>query len=383
MALIKKIAMVTNFPEKEGEISGGIEGVSSALADEFGGQYELHIIAPSGKNAMEERRGYIIHWYKVSRVPGFLGYWTIDRKKIHRLLGVICPDITHFQGVYGWSIGFRRPFVVTAHGILENDILYTDGPCNMVRSFVVRVVENYARTRSLNNIVINPYVTEVMPSIGAASVGAARFWYIPNPVPSRFFDIKRGTSDTEKRVLFVGKVIRIKNVNGVIKAFSLVSDRIPQAKLYIVGSLEDAEYFKECLELIAELGLKENVIFTGGQNREQVFEFLSKSHCLFLFSHQENAPMVIVEAMAAGLPVVATAICGIPYMVKNNETGFLIDSGNEQLAAEKMTLLLEDEQLNWAMSARSREESRANYHAPVVSSKILDAYREIVYAHEA
>ncbi|HVK00286.1 MAG TPA: glycosyltransferase [Gemmatimonadales bacterium] len=157
--------------------------------------------------------------------------------------------------------------------------------------------------------------------------------------------------------LAVGRFEAAKDYPNMLRAFGDVRAREPRAVLVIVGqgSLQaDAE------ALTAELGLREAVRFLGA--RDDVPAVMSAADGYVMSSAWEGMPMVLLEAAAAGLPIVATAVGGNGEVVRDGESGFLVparDSG--LLRAGMLRLMALPEEQRRAMGERGREHVRANY----------------------
>ena len=157
--------------------------------------------------------------------------------------------------------------------------------------------------------------------------------------------------------LAVGRFEVAKDYPNMLRAFGDVRAREPRAVLVIVGqgSLQaDAE------ALTAELGLREAVRFLGA--RDDVPAVMSAADGYVMSSAWEGMPMVLLEAAAAGLPIVATAVGGNGEVVRDGESGFLVparDSG--VLRAGMLRLMALPEEQRRAMGERGREHVRANY----------------------
>lgn len=370
-----KLAMVSAYPEKPGVVTGGVEGVAYCLSHALlkVAEIDLHILVPCGQRApgIENRDGITIHWLPVPWLPGFISYWNIYRQTIHRCLAEIKPDITHFQGVAGWSLGYDKPYVLTIHGIAEKDVLFTNQAFRWLRHQVVGLVERMARRNSHDTIAINPYVLD---ELGGDIRG--RRWQIENPVMPEFFEITR--VHTPPRILFAGHISKLKNVDGLIRAFAKVQVKIPNVTLQLAGPWSFPEFQAQCVRVVSELGLTHAVQFLGNLDRVALRAELARASCLALVSHQENAPMVVAEAMAAGVPVVASRLCGLPYMIEEGRTGFLVNPEDEDEIAAKLIEVLRDDEINFEMGARCRVAARGRFHAETVARKTLEVYKFVL-----
>ncbi len=137
----------------------------------------------------------------------------------------------------------------------------------------------------------------------------------------------------ENFVLFVGHAHKVKGVEYLIKAFSMIEKDFPDFKLVLVG---------EGLPL-------------GKLSLEEVRRKMRDCYCLVVPSLSEGLPRVIMEAQALAKPVIASHVGGIPELIKDGETGFLFEAGNVNDLAEKLRILLQKKQLAVEMGRRARE----------------------------
>ncbi len=229
-----------------------------------------------------------------------------------------------------------KPSVLTIHGILERDILYR-GRFRRLRSEVMKQVEMRARERVANLIVVSPYVRD---ALGGTVLG--RTWDIDNPVADRFFEVER--RPIRGRILFAGRLTPLKNLPGLIEAFALLARNDPHAELRVAGGDGGTGHAAECGRLAADLGVSGRVAFLGPVDAARMKAEFSQASCLALCSFQENAPLVVSEAMAAGVPVVASRVGGIPSMVEDGQTGRLVDPRDHGQIARALAEALDPEQ---------------------------------------
>lgn len=370
-----KIAMVSPFPEQPGIFRGGVEAAACILANGLRslGKIDIHVIAPSSRifPTTEERDGMTLYWLPKGKLPGFIDYWTLFRHRVHKLLRAIQPDIAHFHGLAGWTLGYNAPYVFTVHGIAERDIDHQSGHLVKLRRAVYALVERIGRRRSPHTIIISPYVLD---QIGSQILG--KRYSIENPVDVDVFQVRRNCGLPQ--VLYVGQINKRKNIGALIEAFALLRARCPNATLRIVGELDHVDYVNECRRLVNGYSLQESVRFLGKADRKTLLNELSQAACLVLVSRQETAPIIVEEAMAAGIPVVASKLCGLPYLIEDAMTGFLVDQNNPQHIAERIHLVLSDTQRANGMGERARSIALSRFHANAVAQRTLDVYRSIL-----
>jgi len=127
-------------------------------------------------------------------------------------------------------------------------------------------------------------------------------------------------------ILSVGTIAPRKNQMLLLKALQEVVQTFPNVRLRLVGSVADNAYFSQIKEFIHSQDLIQNVLFLGW--RDDIANLMSQSNVLVLCSSNEGIPHVVREAMWAGLPVIATAVGGLPETIETGKTGFLIAKNN-------------------------------------------------------
>jgi len=167
--------------------------------------------------------------------------------------------------------------------------------------------------------------------------------YSPAGPASDFFEISPNFSNNQ--VLAIGRFVDKKAPHLSILAFEKVLQQIPEAKLVMAG---DGPLLNACKDIVRVLELEDKVKFVGRIDIEQHKLFLKESIAFIQHSKvaengdSEGTPVAILEASAAGLPIVSTIHAGIPDVVKNNETGYLVPENDVNLMAEKMIFLLKN-----------------------------------------
>lgn len=190
----------------------------------------------------------------------------------------------------------------------------------------------------------------------------AKLKVIPNAV-----DISEYRANGEK-VIFVGNLIKRKGVRYLIEAMKEVN-----SKLVIIGDGEERENLEELSE---ELNV--DCDFVGEIPSHQVTEYLRDGKLLVLPAIEgEGFPNVILEAMSVGLPVVATKLAGIPDLVRDGETGFLVEPANPKELANKINKIIRDEDLLKEMSDNCLEEVK-KYSWDNIIGQVEEVYRVCV-----
>ncbi len=141
-------------------------------------------------------------------------------------------------------------------------------------------------------------------------------------------------------------------VDCVLRAFALIQQQVPDAILTVIG---DGSQRQALEDLKRELNLK-HISFTGRVEHEDIYQQYSTSDVYLNASKVDNQPLSILEAFACGLPVVTTDAGGIPDIVTNGETGFVVRVGDYRALADRAIKLLADHNIATTMARRARQE---------------------------
>jgi glycosyltransferase involved in cell wall biosynthesis len=376
------VVMVTVFPANARSIDGGVAGAARYLVDELKKQPDVKVtvIAPRGPAGETICEGW--DGFNVFRV-GQMGPWRFlpatiydmlaGKRRIHSLLKQLKPDIVHFQGVTFLAAGCEQPNILTIHGIAEKDAMWDNRRrfLSRPRWTLLKLTEDYGRRRVRHIVLISEYVKKFLPQQNSIH----KTWFIENPVADSFFDVE--WAPEPGRIFCCTRIRPLKNTLGMIRAFALVVQQFPHARLRIAGAPE-AAYLNTCKKQALATGVQDKVHFLGNLSIKDVQHELSRANCLVVPSFQENAPLTIAEAMAAGVPVVASRVGGIPGMVENGKTGLLVDSTNDRSIADGVRKVLSDEVLARSMGGRAKEIADKRFRASIVCEKTLRAYQEIL-----
>ncbi len=205
----------------------------------------------------------------------------------------------------------------------------------------------------------------------ASIVPAARIEVVRNAVP--LAEIREAEEDQRRAVLFLGRLGPRKGVSELVRAFATIADDFPTIDLVCAGD-GDIEATRE---QASRLGLGERVLCPGWLRGDDKQKTLSRAIVFALPSHAEGLPMALLEAMSAGLPVLASSVGGIPEVVRHGVEGYLIEPGDEAALAGFLRTLLEDEPGRQQLSRNSRLRIEESYALPRVIERIESIYQGI------
>ena len=360
-----KIAILTPlFPPKH---LAGLEIAAYNIAKRLAKKYDVHVITTLDedlpKKSMEE--GFYVHRFKTSKIP-ILRTVSYYIKSIFAVKK-INPDIVHVQTIFLALSGLlikkflRKPYVVYGRG---SDVYLRQGLENLISKPILK---------NADAVIV---LTEDMKR-GIQKIWNKDVFVIPNGIDlERFENLSKEDLRSkleikeEKIIVFVGTLRSVKGVKYLIEAMKIIIDKNKNTRLFIVGDGKERKYLEN---LVKELVLEKYVTFIGKVPNEEVPEYMAASDVFVLPSLSESFGIVNLEAMASGLPIVATNVRGLPEIIKNGENGFLVEPKNPEQIADKVSLLLEDDELRERMSRKNREKAK-RYSWEAVIEKLESVY---------
>jgi len=308
--------------------------------------------------------------------------------RLARLIRRERPQILHTHTAKAGTVGrvaavlagSRRPPIVvhTFHGHVLRGYF---GP---LRSLFFRVLERWLAARTTVLVAVSPQVRDDLVALRVAP-------------PERFVVIRLGieldervAADQDGRaesrrylgipeerfaVGWIGRMTGVKRTDDVLVAFKHLRDRGVDAVLCLVGDGPDRAHLEQRAH---ELGVVRDTLFLGYQ--ENVAPFYAAFDALVLPSGNEGTPVSAIEALAAGRPVVATRVGGVPDVVREGEDGFLVEAGATEDLAERLAELARDPGLRERMGKQGRARVLPRYAVDRLVDDVDRLYRSLLSA---
>ena len=311
--------------------------------------------------------------------------------RLARLIRRLRPQILHTPTAKAGAVGrlaallagrARPPIVVhTFHGHVLRGYF---GPA---RTGFFRLLERALARMSTRLIAVSPEVRDDLVALGVA--GPEKFEVIRLGIElderveldgALRYETRRvlGVSPERFVVGWIGRMTSIKNTDVVLRAFGALRERGVDAVLCLIGDGPD----RDALERDAhDLGLMRHCLFLGYQ--EDVARFYAAFDVFLLASENEGTPVTTIEALAAGRPVVATRVGGVPDVVEEGVDGFLAEPRDVEGLADRLERLARDPELRAEMGRRGRERVPARYAVDRLVSDVDELYRSLLGAGAA
>lgn len=220
---------------------------------------------------------------------------------------------------------------------------------------------------------------EVIPP----GVDTSRFYPISVDEAKEFI----GLPSDLKVILYVGRIEPLKGIDTLMRAVATmkesgVHDRFPFCVAIIGGELEDegaglSVEMERLTSLRESEGVGEDVSFLGSRDQDTLQYYYSAAEVVVVPSHYESFGLVALEAMACGTPVVASEIGGLAFLVRDGETGFHIPAGDSTSLAQRLTDLLENDELRTRLGRQAAEYAK-QYDWTLVTDQVLELYGSLM-----
>jgi glycosyltransferase involved in cell wall biosynthesis len=355
---------------------GGVQlTIDMQLHSKLASEFELHVVDTS------KRR---LRWAVESPTWKTPLYFARDFLRLVRALALLRPDVVLVHAAATFSLLRDWMFMAAARIAGARVICHYHGtlharfPSGETRSG--RIAGRMLMAAAHRVIVLSPgYRCEM-----------ARAWkrddlvWAPNMVDVALFRSVSAHARVpwllpgDRAVLFVGRLSAPKGIYELFDAVPRVIEREPDARFVLVGVAESDAMEQVIRAAAVSRGIAQHLSFLGSlEGRDKAAAFVT-SRMIVVPSWTEAFPLVIPEAMAAGLPVVASAVGAIPDFVKDGEDGFLIAPGDAAALADRVCRLLGDEPLRARMSARVRARAPCEFAIEVGCARVAEVARSLL-----
>jgi glycosyltransferase involved in cell wall biosynthesis len=377
-----RIALLSHYPDDETAPAGGVWAVGRNLAAGLvAAGAEVHVVryapAPTGSKA---------HTAVVGQPPLLVHTVLLPRRRTQPLrraaavpaliqaVQAIRPDaISAHESEYGLAAvrsGF--PAAITIHGIPRQELRAFQRWRDRL-DLALTVGQDWLMVREARHIVaINTYALRKYQERTHA-----QFYRINVPIGEVFFQVAERRPDPHT-LLMVGGMNERKDPLLMLQALAFVQRAVPDVVLRIAGRAVAGPFGARVQQMIDDLGLAARVQFLGSLDQPQLAQAYAAAAVTVLSSRQETSPAVLMEAMAARRPVVATAVGGVAEIVADGVSGYVTPPGDAAALAERVQHVLLDPAAAARMGAAGRVLAEANYRRDLVGRQYLAMLRHIV-----
>lgn len=401
------IVFTDTFLPKTDGIAISLNHFTKILADRG---HHFVICAPSYEktDTIEIHENVTIIRFKNAPLPSYPEIKIVlpSQKRLKKAMTIHKPDLIHIQtpgllGQYGvlMSKMYKVPLIGTYHTLVsEQDtyislyrLLKVDSLLNFFKSKkkiknrldkVTRTKEKTLKKRVIMKLCNNLYESgELIISPSQMIKKELENTGVKKPIVviSNGMDLTRFRGQpkrpsTKPRLLHVGRISFEKNCNVVLKAFKIIQEKIPEATLDIIG---EGPAITSLGIQAGQLGIKDNVNFLGFISHSTLHEVYPKYDLFVTASTMETQGLVVLEAMACGLPCVGVDSYALPELIQNDRNGYAVKSFDHKDMAAKCLQILADPDMYEKFSNQSLEIAQ-DHELHSCADKLEDTYKSVV-----
>lgn len=348
------------------------------------GEVDLHVVTyhkhlRRGRSFVENGVTFHVIRTPVPQVPRAAVLYQLDRRPFLRVLRTIQPDLIHGHGtenIFSYiAVTAGLPHVISMQAVMGELVrTYTSFSRTWCEHSIVRHIEAYTLRRAHDVFVEAPFVETLIRRINPN----LRVHLAGNIVSRPFFGVHRAGGVPQKKIMFVGRLTRSKGVEEIVSAFHRVSGSDPALELHLVGQ-GDAAYVRSRLTPLIESGpAVARITMRGHLTAQEIAAEYAGAAMVVLPTYYDTSPNVIAEAMVAGVPVVASAVGGLPYMLDGGQSGQLVAARDVDSLVEAIRFNLHNAETAAARAEHARPIARDRYGSELFVSRMLECYRRLI-----
>jgi len=284
-------------------------------------------------------------------------------------------DIVHVHGCGRfttdfslWYLGDKLPIVFTSHGFFHTKTK------NVLKIFdKILLKKLFKRVSAFTALTQNEF-----GQYEGYGISKNKIFEVPNGIELKKFrenavkvkKLKEKYSLGKNVILYVGRIHKSKGLEYLVRAVKNID-----CQVFLVG--KDFEYMDELKKLAESLGIGEKIIFTGPVSEGELVASYFASDLFALPSEHEGFGIVVIEAMATGLPVVVSDRGSLPYIVENGKNGFVVPFGNVRELGRKLELILKNEKMRKEISKENKLKAM-KYDWGDIVNKYENIYKKVL-----
>ncbi|MBT8492728.1 MAG: glycosyltransferase [Deltaproteobacteria bacterium] len=372
---------------------GGAENLTVRLANALAAAgHDSHVIVASEPGPLSARlrpevRAHYLHYQRESITRPLAFGWSL-KQGLGTVREVIASERiqlvqTHLPGANFWGLlmelGRQCAVIATVHSTREFDYGEASGPSReLLRKLAYRAILRLAHGVVA---VSQPVKDALLEQLGESTAIGERITVIDNgvPIPSLATDAERSRArqqyqvSAEPLLVGAGRLTAAKSFGDLLDAFDRVRRAGLDARLVLAGDGED----RAALQAHANrLGVVDQVIFAG--QVDAMDELMAAADALVISSRYEGLPLVALEAMAAGVPVISYDLPSLRAVIDDGETGLLATAGDPGALANAITGALEDRPRLRSIADAGRQLIIDRYSLDRTASAVIELYRQVL-----
>lgn len=375
------IVQIGSYPISPNCIQGGVEASVYGLVQELAKSHTVDVFDTPriGEKDRVERVGNLtIHRYVNSGTHNKDAVLRLS--EMVRDIVALGPSVCHIHGTSVFSkemyFALQRygiKTIVTVHGLLHEEkkqALFRKPSLKTLYQFIVQSRDERQLLNAVPRIIVDTaYVEDKLRVYGLKHV--PEMHVIPQGIDETFYSIN--CNPDNNIILCVGAIGPRKGHIYTVEMFNRLRAKGISAKLRIIGSLADQSYYALLQQKIIDSPYASDISLEANLPREELLKAYASAKLFVLHSREESQGIVFAEAMATGLPVVATKVGGIPYVVEDGKSGLLCPYGDVAAMTEMVETLMQDEE-KWKKFSSEAKEIAKGYSWTDIAERIVGLY---------
>lgn len=359
-----KIVQIGSYPLSADCIHGGVESSVFGLVNELAKCHKVDVFDTPRigvRDSIEHFGNLTIHRYANQGTHN-----KDSQSKIPTIVTDIIasnPDICHIHGtglvaagIYDALNKHHFKIILTVHGLLK-----VEKQKALKRHFSIKGLYQYIRQSRVESLLLNKlntiivdtdYVRNAFNNYGLKRL--PEIHVIPQGINPDYYQLN--AEYQQNTILSVGAISQRKGQLHTIKAYSMLRDMGIDIKLSLVGIIAEQQYYEQVCKAISECEYKNDISLKINLPQNELIQEYQHASLFMLHSQEESQGIVLAKAMAAGLPVVATNVGGIPNVVTDGVTGLLSEYADTQAMALNAKTILQNSE-KWSKFSLSAKQA--------------------------
>lgn len=344
-----------------------------------------HKVTIMTRGNMWEKEEFEYKGFSVIKVPFYplyplhvLCHGYFVRKAIDSLLQQ--PDLVHIHNPLVPVLSNQYPIITTFHSSVFLDSFHIE--INDFRDLLIKII---SKTTSFwiekkllkisNEIILNNY--QVLTGLKTYYNDSLKYNIIPNTVDTDYYKPQSNiATECNKYLLYVGRLEYRKGLIELINAAKVVINKFPNIEYKIIG---DGPIRGKLIRLAKDLGIDSRVEFIGLINdKAEVLRYYRKAHAVLIASHHDACPMVMLEAMACGKPIIATSAGYERGILEDEYNALLVRPKSPEELARATVKLLSSQELCQKLGSKARETVVEKMNSEINTKMVEDVYKNAI-----
>jgi len=328
--------------------SGGGYNAMKNLLDsicKLSSDFDVHVVSFANKNLTIKENNLTVHYLYNKNKSSLFHTYFFESKVLKKKIEELMPDIIHLHFTippYSFLCTLDIPVVITTHGLSSIRIKGSHAIKSYfsLRYFLDRYYERKALEKCTKIIAVSKWIQHQIEGIITQK---SKIVHIPNGINFMEYSSNNKIGNlNHPSIFFIGRLVKFKGVDILINSLLSIKKVYPTIHLYVAG---EGPQYKNLISLVLKNNLSSNVTFMGYIDNKTKIKMFTSCDVFVIPSRYETFGIVVLEALASGIPVVGSRTGGISEILADNTYGLLFNPFDSDDLAHKVCKLLNDDYL--------------------------------------